>query len=83
MCVCVCVWMFRDIELKKLALAIGGFRLTLVFSQMIAVLNCQQYDTVGAESFVCELTVVVTISMEKKYTVVGPKTYSEKRVKCH
>jgi len=40
-------------------------------------------DTVEAQSFVCELTVVVATSREEKHKAVGPKTYSEKRVNCH
>ena len=39
--------------------------------------------TVGAQSFVCEFTVIVATSREEKKKSLRPKEYSEKRVKCH
>jgi len=38
--------------------------------------------SVGAQSFVCELTVVLPTLREEKKKSLRPKEYSEKRIKC-
>ena len=84
-CVCVCECSVTSV-LSKRALIFWGFPAnTRIFTNDCSteLRKCQQHDTVGAQSCMCELTVAVTTSREEKHTAVGPKTYSEKRVKCH